>query len=122
MGPVVLALLALVWAVPAWAIDHNSLIATWRWAPATGKFDGYRVCVSRDGGPFEPELFVAEPAVTLQGVEGETWVLRVCAYRGKPPTDGVPWDPTCAGPASPDSLPVTFAPVGQPGQPTLVEP
>jgi hypothetical protein len=50
------------------------------WSPASGRVVAYALFVSRDGGPFRSEQYVAEPRARVAGRVGETIQVRVRAY------------------------------------------
>ena len=76
--------------------------ATLAWAKASGPVTGYRVYVSRNGQSFAAEANVKSPSVTISGVTGERFRLRVAARDSKGDV----------GPLSPPSIEILFTESG----------
>jgi FG-GAP-like repeat len=58
----------------------GSMTASIAWADASGPVDGYRVAVSRNGGPATAEFDVSTASATLSANAGDTLVVAVAAF------------------------------------------
>jgi hypothetical protein len=82
MRALLIALLLCV-ASPALAdIEYLGTTTRWGWTQPSGSPDGWKVYVSRNGGPFIEEEKVSSPEATVSGQPDETIQLKVSATLG----------------------------------------
>ena len=110
-----LALLVLLAAGQAAAVDVYATTATFAWTAAAGAPTGYECWTSRNAAASTLQGTGPGLTCTVTGVVGDTVIVKVRAIT----TDVTYQSP---GPFSPDSLPVTFRALkllGPPGTPAL---
>jgi hypothetical protein len=86
MRPVLIALFLV--ATPALAdIEYLGTTTQWGWVQPGVGADGWKVYVSRNGGPFIEEEKVSSPEATVSGNVGDTIQVKVSATLGPFETD-----------------------------------